>query len=80
MVKPAAQKQSAVQVTPADTVDDAPTQPPAKTPKELPAWKACFTMLCLPVGVLMFLTGLAGLVVLIGEWIPTCVTYQHVQG
>ena len=72
MVKPAVQKQPAQQVTPADTADDAPSQPPAKTPRELPAWKACFTMLCLPVGVLMFITALAGLVVLTGEAVVEC--------
>jgi len=59
-----AKKQPVQQVTPADTTEDAPHQRPGTPPKELPAWKAVFTTLCLPVCVLMVFTALAGLIVL----------------
>ena len=61
-----AKKQPVQQVTPADTTEDAPHQRPGTPPKELPAWKAVFTTLCLPVCVLMVFTALAGLIVLTG--------------
>lgn len=61
-----AKKQPVQQVTPADTTEDAPDQRPGRPPKELPAWKAVFTTLCLPVCVLMVFTALAGLTVLTG--------------
>ncbi len=42
-------------------------QPPAKVPKELRAWQAWFTALCIPVFLAMFTCSVLGLYVLTGK-------------